>query len=310
MASVMDDLRGFRRSWVHHTGMQLATLSVLSATFAVVAFVLITALNLNRLLVSWGESVEMSIYLTDSTDQAKADRLLARFKAMPELINVRYIGREQATDNFKHQMASYAPGLLNDPDFTNPFPASFRVALKGGIKTDHDVKRMEELASQIGLIDGVEDVSFGQGWVKNYSSFVSVLSGSGAVIILILSFGSLFVIGNSVRMSISSRREEVEILELVGATPTMIRRPFVIEGLLMGFTAAAVAVGINFAVYLWQLKLMSSSLVFMRLASQIAFPGVFLTLSFFLVGGLLGSLGAWLAVRQINDGWSASQRAD
>ena len=183
------------------------------------------------------------------------------------------------------------------------------MAFVGGVKTDADVKRMEQIAARVGKIEGVEDVSFGQGWVKNYSRFVSAISASGGVIVLILIIGSLFVTGNSIRVSVSGRREEVEILELVGATPAMIRRPFVMEGLLTGFIASVIAIALNIGAYAWQCSLMKPSLIFAGVADQISLPGVLQALGLLLIGTLMGAVGALLAVRQINDGWSASHRA-
>ena len=310
MASIMDDLRGFRRSWVHHTGMQLATLTVVTATFAVVGFVFLAAMNLNRLLISWGEGVEMSIYLKDDITPDRVAELQSKINERHDLTKVRFIAREQATENFKVQMASYAPGLLSDPDFANPFPSSFRVALKGGVKSDQDVQRMESVADEFRHWGGVDDVSFGQSWVRNYSAFVSAISASGGTVVLVLIFGSLFVIGNSIRMSIAGRRDEIEILELVGATSSMIRRPFVMEGALSGLIATVLALILNFTIFAWQLSLLNSSLVFARLASQFSFMSVIQTAAFLVGGAALGAGGAWLAVRSMNDGWSASQRAD
>lgn len=306
-ASIKDDLRSFRRTWVHHTGMQLATLTVLVATFTVVAFVYSLAINLNRVLVSWGESVQLTAYLVDDVNDGQIQALDQTLKSMREIANVVYTPSEKATENFKLQMAGYAPGLLADADFSNPFPASFRVTLKGGVRSDDDIKRMETIAVRIGKVSGVEDVSYGQSWVKNYSAFIAALAASGGVVALILLAGSLFVIGNSIRTSIAARREEIEILELVGATSRMIRRPYVSEGLMMGFIATAVAIVANFGLYQWQVAVMNSSLAFTRLALLFEFMSVPTMAGFLASGAMLGALGAWLTVRRINDGWSASQ---
>ncbi len=306
MASIMDDLRSFRRSWVHQTAMQMATLTVTAATFAVVGFIFLAAMNLNRLIVSWGEGVEISLYLKDEIPPDRIDALKSFLESRGDLANVRFIAHETATENFKTQMASYAPGLLSDPDFANPFPASFRVALRGGVKTDADVKKLEAVADELRHKDGIDDVSFGQSWIKNYSEFVSALVASGGTLVIVLILGSLFVIGNSIRMSIAGRRDEIEILELVGATSSMIRRPFVMEGALTGLIASIFSLALNFTVFAWQLSKLNSSLVFARLASQFSFLGV-MQVGGFIVGGMaLGAFGAWLAVRSINDGWAAS----
>lgn len=309
-ASIMDDLRSFRRSWVHHTGMQLATLTVLAATFTVVAFVLSFAVNMKRMLANWGSSVQMNVYLVEDITDVQTRVLKRQLETMSGVRSVSYVASEKATENFKTQMASYAPDLLADADFSNPFPASFRITLKGGVQTDQDVVRLEALAERIGQLAGVEDVSYGQSWIKNFSSFVSTLSASGGVIVLILLAGSLFVVGNSIRTSIAARREEIEILELVGATSRMIRRPYIMEGLVMGFLAAGIALTVNFGLFTWESLVLSRNVELTRLVGEIAYFDWTLLIAVLFAGAALGAFGAWLTVRQLNDGWSASQRLE
>ena len=126
--------------------------------------------------------------------------------------------------------------------------------------------------------------------------------------VAILLVGGLFVVGNSIRASIAARREEIEILELIGATASMIRRPYVAEGAMMGAVASLFAIALNYALHLWQASLMSSSVALGSLAQQFTFMSPLMLLAFVVAGSLLGAIGAWLTVRQINDGWSASQR--
>ena len=304
-----DSLKSFRRSWVHHTGMQLATLSVLTATFSIVAVVLSLSLNVKKFLVSWGDSVQVTAYIEENVGDVRLDQIQKQIEAMTAVAKVAHTPRDVATENFKTQMASYAPDLLTDSDFANPFPASFKISLKGGLKTDEDMKQLEKVAADISAIKGIEDVSYGQSWVKSYATFVSALAASGGTTIAILLLGGLFVIGNSIRASITARREEIEILELIGATASMIRRPYVVEGALLGCTAAVIAIVISFAVQTWQVSLLSQNLELARLVSQVSFLGALVAISFIAFGTFLGGFGAWMTVRKINDGWSAAQKA-
>ncbi len=308
-SSIKDDLRSFRRSWIHHTGMQLATFTVLTATFVVVGFVLSLSLNLNRLLASWGDTVTLTAYLKEEVTTDRLDALRTEIEKLPIVSKIEHTPREAATERFKSQMASYAPGLLEDSDFANPFPASLRISLVGGVRTEEDVKTLENLAKQIGALSGIEDVSYGQSWVQNYSGFVAGLTTSGSVMMFIMLIGGLFVVGNSIRASIATRREEIEILELIGATAGMIRRPYVTEGAFMGFLASVTALAICFGLHLWQMSLLSSNVALARIVGEISFFGAFVTIAFTLTGTALGALGAWLTIRKLNHGWSASQKA-
>jgi cell division transport system permease protein len=307
-ASIKDDLRSFRRSWVHHTGMQLATLTVLVATFTVVGFILSLSMNLKRVITAWGDGIQIAVYLSEDVGDKQTSTLEKQLAQMSGVSSVTFVSREKATDHFKSQMASYAPDLLSDAEFSHPFPASFQVSLKGGVQQSEDLKRLEELVAEISHLDGVEDVSYGQSWVKNYSAFVTALSASGGIVALILLAGGIFVVGNSIRASIASRREEIEILELVGATQSMIRRPYIAEGAMMGALAAVVALSMNFGLHLWQVSVMKSTLAFARIAEQFVFLDTASVCVLLACGAVLGGMGAWLTVRRINDGWAASQR--
>lgn len=302
-------MKSFRRSWVHHTGMQLATLSVLCATFFVVVFTLAISVNLKRLLAQWGDSVQMIVYIQDSISPAQMTELREKLKNDDRFKSVEYVAKEQATASFKQQMASYAPDLLADAEFANPFPASFQLKIRDDLASSAGLAKFLEVAAEgLTKLAGVEDVSYGQGWIKNYAAFVRALSASGWTVVVVLLAGSLFVISNSVRASIAARREEIEILELVGATNTMIRAPYVFEGALTGLIAAAIALATNFVVYSWEIGLLRSTFAFSRLVSTLGFLGPLVSLIVLVVGAILGALGAYVTVCQINDGWSASRR--
>ncbi len=302
--------KSFRRSWVQHTATQLATLTVLSATFAVVCFVMTLSFNLKRFLAVWGESVQMTVYLKDQVTDAQIPKIRSAIETMRDVASVTYIDKTEAVTNFKAQMASYAPDLLSDMEFSHPFPASLQVSFKDGLKSLENTSFLEKVAKRMESIEGVDDVAYGQSWVKNYSAFVNILMKAGFALIVILIAGSVFVVCNSVNSSISSRSEEIEILELVGATHRMIRLPFVFEGAVMGLTAAIFAVAINYAIFSWEKGLMAGSLVFARVVGQLSFLNL-LYLVLIVLGGLsLGALGAYLTIRQLNDGWAASQRVE
>lgn len=308
MSVIKDDLRSFRRSWVHHTGMQLATLTILSATFVVVFTFLSLATNLNNLLVSWGDRIKISVYLDEGLDPVRLRRVEEALRSMPEVAEVTYVAKEQASINFKEQMASYAPDLLEDSDFSNPFPSSYRISLKRKLVLNQDMSVLHSFVERIKKISGVEDVSYGQSWIKNYSSFVSALSAGGLIIVIVLLGGSLFVIGNSIRVSIAARRDEIEILELIGATSAMIRRPFIFEGFFMSIIAVVFSLVISYVMYVWAKSVLSSSIAFSRLSVGVQFFSWDLLLGLTALAGVLGAIGAWVSVGKINDGWSASQR--
>lgn len=286
--------------------MQFATLTVLTATFATVGFMICLSLNFQRVLTVWGEQVQVSAYLEDGLDPIALQNLKTKLEERSDVAKVQYISKEKAAELFRDQMASYAPDLLSDSEFATPFPASLQVHLRDSQKTDGHVAELEALATELSATAGVEDVSYGQSWVRNYASFVGVIEAIGGLIGLILVLGSVFIVANSIRTLISGRRDEIEIFELIGATSSHIRRPYIVEGAMLCFAAALGAVAVNAALYSWQLDVMKKSLAFARMAQELSFLSIPQVFAFLAASAILGGFGAWLTVRSLNTGWAAA----
>lgn len=302
-----DDLKNIGRSWQKHFGMQFATVTVLTATFSAVIFMLSLGMSFQRVLTVWGEQIQISAYLNDGLNETMVSELKKSLESRSEVESVSYISKPQAATLFRDQMASYAPELMSDTEFATPFPASFQIRLRDEKSSGGDVARLESFAKEVGKMEGVEDVSYGQSWVRNYSSFVGVLKGAGVALGLILLAGSLFVVANSIRTLISNRREEVEILELLGATHRHIRRPYIFEAIALCGVATIVALSLNAVFYGWLISYMKKSLAFARMAQEFSFLSPAQWLLAFAMGCLLGALGAWITVRSLNSGWSAAR---
>jgi cell division transport system permease protein len=302
-----DDVKVIARSWRQHFGMQFATLSVLIATFSIVGFMVCLTLNFQRVLTVWGEQVQVSAYLEDGIDSAVLQDLKKRMESRSDVSVVQYVSKEKAADLFRDQMASYAPDLMSDAEFATPFPASLQIHLREDRRADGQVATLEALARDLEKSPGVEDVSYGQSWVRSYASFVGVVKTIGAIVGLILLLASVFIVANSIRTLISGRRDEIEIFELIGATSGHIRRPYIVEGTLLCFVAALGAIVINLALYSWQMSLMKKSLAFARMAQEFHFLSFTQIAVFMIASTLLGAIGAWLTVRSMNDGWAAAR---
>ncbi len=302
-----EEIANLKRAWIHHTGMQITTLLVLVASFSIVSFVLIFMMNVESIITNWGNSIRVTAYLKDDMPADKIESIKKTILSFPDTANIEFVDKASAKNSFKQQMATYAPSLLEDTQFLNPFPASFIVTLKSGLRDQSGASRLEKVAAQIQNIDGVEDVSYGQSWVRNFSQLAEGISRSGWILIAVLLAGSLLIISNSIRVSISSRKEEIEILELVGATSRMIRGPFVFEAAIMGFLAMVLAIGTNYALFIWGSSFLRENLSFARLSDQILFIRPLFLVGLILCGPAWGALSAYFTVRRLNSGWSAAE---
>ncbi|MGE0762851.1 MAG: cell division protein FtsX [Bdellovibrionales bacterium] len=296
------------RTWREHAGMQVATLTVLTGTYTVVTLFFFLHANFSRILSHWGESVQLAVFLKDSASSAQISGVQDFLKGIHGIENVKFISKEAAAESFQKQMGHYSPQLLTDPEFGNPLPASLEVHFQEGVSSDGSYGRMVEIAKQLASMAGVEDVSYGQGWVENYASLLRVFSSSSYLLIVVLLSGSLLVVGNAIRSSIHQRREEIEVLELVGATPFNIRLPYLFEGAVLGGMAATLSLLFCFLLYRWQQAVAMKHLGFWGLASEVGFLGLQQSLAVLTLGILFGAFGSYLCVRRIATGWAAAER--
>ncbi len=302
-----EEISNLKRAWIHHTGMQFATLLVLVASFSVISFILIFMLNLQSVLTSWGDSIRVTAYLKENVTDERIELIKKNISALKDAEKIEFVDKSTAKNLFRQQMATYAPSLLNDTEFSNPFPASVIISLKSGLRDQSGTSRLERIATELQAMPEVEDVSYGQNWVQNFSHLAEAISHSGWILISVILAGSLLIISNSIRVSIASRKEEIEILELVGATAKMIRLPFIFEAAFMGFLAMCIALITNYGIFTWEQSFLRDNLAFARLTEQILFlrPAAIFGL---LVAGLFwGALSAYFTIRKMNNGWLAAE---
>ncbi|MBX7231281.1 MAG: permease-like cell division protein FtsX [Bdellovibrionales bacterium] len=288
------------RTWKEHTSLQLMTLVVLSATFTIFSGFLFIRSNLSSLLTQWGDQVQITIFLKDEIKKDELSAIKSVLLETPTLTKTKYVSKVEATQNFIKQMGHYSSQLLTDPEFANPLPASLEAQVT-------QYSELPRLVSQLIPLPGVEDVSYGQGWIENYTSFTQLFSQISLGLILLLLGGGLLIIGNVIQHSIIQRREEIEVLELVGATRLFIQLPFIINGALLGFLGAVFGVLILSGLYLWQQSTMGTTLIFGGAGIKLQFLSLLEIVTLLALGLWFGAFGSFLCIRKFNHGWSASE---
>jgi cell division transport system permease protein len=217
-----------------HSGL-LSTATIALALFVLGAFLLVTT-NLERLGAEWSRSAELSVYLTDDVtpDQRRAIEVVL---APGNLIASRdYLSKIDALARFKQtfgDLASTIDGLGN-----NPLPASIEVRLQPGAGVAESV---EALSAKVRGMPGVADVRYDRQWLTRLLSAVVVIRGVGLALAAVLTFAAALTVANVVRLGLYARRDELEIMQLVGAPQAYIRGPFVMEGVLQGGIGALLA---------------------------------------------------------------------
>jgi cell division transport system permease protein len=267
----------------------LSTLTIALALFVLGGFLVVTA-NLERLGAEWSKAAELSVYLND--DITAGDRRAVEIVLAPsDLIAAHeYVSKADALARFKQTFGDLAAAV--DGVGGNPLPASLDVRLRPGPGMS---ARVDSLATSVQQMPGVADVRYDRQWLTRVLSAITVMRGVGVVLGSVLAIAAALTVANVVRLALYARRDELDIMNLVGAPQAYIRGPFVMEGMLQGGLGALVALvalgGAFFALRGRYLVPLASALNM----SSIHFLPVELCVVLVLGGMAVGCLGALAA---------------
>ena len=205
---------------------------------------LLLFVNVNNWIQGWGKSWYMTVYLHDNISEENRGQVESFLKKLPSVEIKRYISKETAFSEFKEALGSQAGILEGLSD--NPLPASFEVFLKN---VEHDKVEPRTIEESLERIEGVEEVQISEEWLRRFEGLMNVVRLAGFVIGGLLCVAILFIVTNSIKLTIYSRRDEIEILKLVGATDWFVKVPFLLEGLLQGLASGLLTMGILFGGY-------------------------------------------------------------
>lgn len=255
---------------------------------------------MERILVSWGSNIEMNIFLKDSLSEEQLKSIKAELETLKYFKEVNLVTKKDAADQFFSKMSKYIPEFAGEKEFLNIVPSSYVASMIPG-KNLTDLKK---ISSRVEAVHGVEDVSYGQEWVENFSVFVNSIKNIGWAISSILILGSLFVIGFTVYTVIVRRRDEIEIFELCGATSKTIQAPYIFEGVLISFIAASIALVVSYLVLSVQNEFFVSEMIYLGLNDLFQFFGIIEAMALLILSTVVGAAVSYFCIQKLNTGWS------
>ncbi|WP_299445945.1 permease-like cell division protein FtsX [uncultured Phascolarctobacterium sp.] len=269
--------------------MSFASVSTVAVSLLVLGMFLMIFLNTNNLAQYLESQVQVSVYMQDSaTDKELAD-VKAKLQKMPGVVKVNQVNKEQALARFKERLGDQDQ-LLHSLGKDNPFPNSFEVQVDSP-------ERIKVLTPQIGQIPKVETAKFGQEVVEHLFQLTKILRFGGILLVIFLAMATLFIISNTIRLTVFARRKEVLIMKYVGATDWFIRWPFLLEGMTLGFFGAVIAFLLINSIYAALLERIHATLAFLPLLP--AQPLLLYVDLFLLIAGTgIGALGSYISLRK------------
>ncbi|OFW21869.1 MAG: hypothetical protein A3H97_08335 [Acidobacteria bacterium RIFCSPLOWO2_02_FULL_65_29] len=230
--------------WRGRTSGLLSTATIAVALFVLGAFLVATS-NLERLGAEWSRAAEMSVYIDDETTPEMRSAVEAMLAPGPLIVSFRFVTKLEALERFKQTFADLAAAAETVGD--NPIPASYEVRLH---TTPGSQDAVDELAARLRRSEGVVDVRYDRQWLDRLLAAVNVLQGVGLVLGAFLTVAAALTVANVVRLALYARRDEIDIMRLVGAPDAYIRGPFIMEGVLQGGMGAALALAALATVFL------------------------------------------------------------
>jgi len=230
--------------WRSRRAALLSMLTIAAGLFVLGFFLMVNA-NLRRVIAGWTDAAELAVYLRDEARPDQVSSLNELITKSGLAASVQYVSKDDARKEFVRDFPdlSQAAGALD----RNPFPASFAVRLNA--QAQDATAAIDNLVSALNAVGGVADVRFDRTWIARLNATVRVIRGVGLVIIVLLAVASAMTVGNVVRLAAMARRDEIAIMQLVGAPFAYIRGPFIVEGLLQGGMGAILAVAALLATF-------------------------------------------------------------
>lgn len=225
----------FENRMVHLIGVGTMVIAFLIFDAFVLAFV-----NMNAWTQERGRTLTMSIYFKGDPDRSAIEDIQRELLDYPVSVT-RFISKQDAMKSLRRQLGERA-GLL-DGLKENPLPASLEIILS---RDEIDDSLPYELKKKLEGIEHVDEVQYSQEWIDRIQAVMGVIEIVGLVFGGLLFLAALFIVTNTIKLTIYSRKDEIEILKLVGATNGFVKAPFLIEGSIQGFLGGSVAMGILF----------------------------------------------------------------
>jgi cell division transport system permease protein len=273
-------------------GASLLAAGTSTVSLLVLGLFLLAGNNASRIIERWSAAAELSVYLTDTaTDEHR--KAIERALAASGLVSAQaYVSQAEALRRFSAQFPDLAASTRSLP--SNPLPASYDVRIRP--ERAHDAQ-VEALAERVRAMDGISDVRYDRRWLDRLVRVVTAARTAGLVLAGLLVVAACVTVMSVVRLTLFARRQEIEIMQLVGAPLSYIRGPFVMEGTILGLVGAIVATAALWAAFTaWKGRLLAEAAGIVDPGSLTFLP-VTVATGLILGGAAIGCVGGALAAR-------------
>ncbi len=273
--------------------VNVVTIGTITLALLIVSLFLLVFVNLENATDSLSERVQVTVYFDNELTSQDQAMYREKIMVLPGVSRVSYVTRDEALKRFKNRLRGQE--TLLEGVGAEVLPTSFEIALK---RSHRETASVENFVSALKRIPGITEVQYGEEWVRRFNSFLNFLRLLGALLGGFLVIAATFIVSNTIKLTIYSRRDELDIMSLVGATRFFIKAPFLLEGLIQGIVGSTLSVLLLFGLYEGFLHNAGSFLTFNPASSGLSFLSLEYIAGLLLAGAVLGFVGSLTSLKR------------
>lgn len=281
------------KSVFRNFSLSIASIACIIITLLVVSIAIILSFNVNNFTSAVEKDMTIVVFLNRDISLDRIDELKDELKVINNVDTVTFIDKMDIRDEMMESSEDYKIVLSKYTDRdSNPLYDTFHIKAK-------NIENLEQIANDIKTLDGVLSVKYGEGMVEQLVSVFDVIKNVSYGIVISLILVTAFLISNTIKITIFSRKREIEIMRLVGASNTNIKIPFIFEGLFLGILGSIIPVLVTIFGYNYLYTRFNGQVIspFIQLIVPLPFT-YFVSLVLLLIGVLVGMFGSYRAVRK------------
>ncbi len=276
---------------LEHRFLSAVTVVTISISILIASAFTLFFINANAIVNSWKKGIRIMVYLKPDIPDMKVTAVQRNIREMKGVKDVQFISKKEALKRLKNQLKRQSSLLENLKK--NPLPDAFEIQL---METFQNQDKIEKLAARLESLKPVDEVEYGQVWLGRFTNILNLFRLTGFAMGSLFLLATVLIVANTIRLVLYSRRIEVEIMRLVGATDGFIKAPFYIEGLIQGALGGIIGLGALFVIFMFISSNMgrelTSSLFTIRFLSWETFLGIWSCSMF------VGWIGCFVSLKQ------------
>lgn len=273
--------------------VNVVTIGTIALALLIVSLFLLVFMNMESAAENWSERVQVTAYFDHELSSRELASFRGRINGLPEVSRIFYVSREEAMKRFKDRLRGQE--TLLEGVRPEVLPTSLEITLK---RSSRDTLAVEKFVTVLKRIPGISEVQYGEEWVRRFNLFLNFMRLVGALLGAFLVVAVIFIVSNTIKLTIYARRDELEVMSLVGATRFFIKAPFLVEGIIQGGAGALLAMLLLFGLYELFMYNADTLLTFNPVTSGLSFLPIEYLGIIFLSGVALGFVGSLTSLKR------------